>query len=429
MEASIDGGSLAPVTEPLTAPDTGDHWLAVASRDRAGLLSPIRWLRLRVDAMPPQVTLHTEPAPVEHDGRRWIPAASSAIARGEDTLAGLKHLFLAVDEDVDRAAAGELRATLPSEGTVRLRGWAIDQVGNRASESLLELAIDAVPPTGTIRVEGPQVESDVGTVLAPNSRLIAEPRDDASGLATWTARIDGLDAPTGALAGPWSAGPHRVEIVAQDRVGNSATLDPFRFVVDGDGPEIRWRVVSEGAQNDAGETYYLPPVEITAEASDAPAGLADLQSSADEESFSPLAGPISSTTDHVFLSATDRVGNRRQVRAAWLIDLEAPALQLETSAGERIEPGGSLSVQQGEVIRVHAVDAGAGIESSSYTIDERAWRFWRRTWWPGDRLPLPEALTLSRPGRIVLVVESFDRLGHRATASWTIDVHRASEGS
>jgi len=119
VEAALDGGPLRPVDGMLEGPAEGDHWLAVASRDRAGNLSPVRWIRLRVDDQPPVVELLTEPLPVVVAGKSWVPPGSRAVARAVDAQAGLASLGLQVGDQRQETSQGELVGELPQAGGTR----------------------------------------------------------------------------------------------------------------------------------------------------------------------------------------------------------------------------------------------------------------------------------------------------------------------
>ncbi len=233
LEAALDGGLLKPIGQTLTAPAAGDHWLAVAGRDGAGNLSPIRWIRLRVDSEPPRVDLWTEPMPVDRN-RRWMPPRAAVTASAEDDLAGIAGLFLAVGDEVREVRQRSVMVELPPEGEAAVRAWVVDRAGNRSAESTLDLTIDATPPSGEIRVgcspaPGTAVVATavVATaVVAPDCRIDVEVVDRESGGVTWTPRIDGEDAPAGELGGPWVAGAHVVEVQARDAVGNEARVGP-----------------------------------------------------------------------------------------------------------------------------------------------------------------------------------------------------------
>lgn len=419
VEVALDGGPLRPAAAALQAPAAGEHWLAVASRDGAGNLSPVTWYRLRVDGEAPQVSLAVEPAPVvDATGARWVPPRAMAMAIAEDAMAGVVRTGLAFG-DVQREEAGAtVEAALPATaGTVTLRAWAEDGVGNRAPDTTLAVTVDAMPPAGSWKVTGPHVETESGLVLGPGAALVAEIADGESGLAGWTPHIDGAAATEAALAGPWSAGTHRVEALAEDRVGHRATIGPLHFMADEDGPEIQWRLVSPASRFD-GEAFYQPPVVLALEVSDAPAGVDVLAWSADGDTFQPMAATrtLEVDGDRVLLRARDRVGNSRQVEARWRVDDQPPEIVLRLPNGTTAAAGATLQLVWGDQIVVQASDAGVGIEGGLvYAFDQDRPR------------SLTDKIELQRVGTFELMVEGSDRLGNRRRARWTLVVGRRVE--
>ncbi len=433
VEAAFDGGALRSVPGSIAAPGAGDHWLAVASRDRAGNLSPIHWLRVRVDGSPPRVELEPRPpavagTPDRAGGKSWLPPGGSVAARGSDDLAGVAQLTLAAAAEAREVEATELTLPLPAAGEVVVRASAVDRVGNRSSAATLTLWVDGEPPAGEIRLAGRHLPGPVGglegAVLAPSCRLEAAFTDEESGLAGWVPWSDGVEVTAEAWGGPWTAGHHTVAAVAVDRVGNEGRLGPYRLVVDGAGPEITWRVLSAGVEGDEGagtpDRWYLPPVEVAVEAVDAVAGLEELRGSLDGAAFEAVDGPVVVDGDRLYLEAVDRVGNRSTVEARWRIDRQPPEIRVAAPGARPVAPGGLVSVVRGEALDVRAVDRGAGVASATYVMN-RGWPV------PPPARPLPERLVCRRTGRFELTVKAVDRLGNASHGVWQVTVRRPGE--
>ncbi len=431
LEAALGGGPLKPLgtctpaTEcraALTAPAGGDHWLALASRDRAGNRSPIRWIRLRVDGEPPSVELEPASKPVVRD-RPWMAPRARITATAEDDLADVARLFLAIGEDVQEVSEREVSVQLPASGDASVRAWAIDHVGNRSAETRLDLAIDSTPPSGEIRpacASTSFVVSQGVVVVAPDCPIAASVLDGESGVAEWKPRIDGEAVGVEALKGPWAEGSHTIEVTALDAVGNTSGM-ALTLTADATGPEISWAISSDGVEGASGESFYRPPVTVTAAAVDSPAGLARLSASV-EGAFQAVSGPIEVHGDRLRLRAVDQVGNVSETEAVWRLDQEPPEIQLETQDGS-VAPPGTLQIQRGDVVRLRASDPGAGLDAATYSLFVKSADILRRWWWsPPHRQPLPEELAFPWPGDISLEIEAIDRLGNRATARWDIRV-------
>ncbi len=416
LEAALGGGLLAPIEGSLKAPDAGEHWLAMASRDPSGNLSPIRWIRLRIDDQPPEVELRIQPLPVETDsGHRWVPAGSEVTLSGSDELAGVAELFLAVGQEVQETSEATLSARLPGDGDVVVRAWALDRVGNRSADSTLTVSIDDIPVAGEIVACTDAVESAVGLVLAPDCGLTANLLESGSGVRSLQIWIDGEEAPAQALEGPWSAGQHVVEALATDLVGNQARWDKVRFTVDVAGPEITWRILDEGAESSEGERFHRSPVRLDLAAKDSTAGLDRLAAATDGGTFAPVDGPVAVAGEELVLRAWDRVGNLTETRATWRIDAEPPEVELVTTRGEHDSEGGLILIA-GESIQITAVDHGVGLADAAYSLNGSPMR------------PMPRGIEFAQPGKFDLAVEVVDQLGNRASRSWRIDVRRSRKG-
>ena len=429
LEAALGGGPLKPVADctarecSLKAPASGDHWLAVAGRDRAGNLSEVRWVRLRVDSQPPRVELDPSPTPVDRE-RRWMPPRATVTASATDDLAGVSRLFLAAGDEVEEIAEASNRVELPAAGEVTVRAWAIDDAGNRSAETTLDLAIDSTPPAVEIRPAcQPSPHSAATVVVASDCRIAVEVLDGDSGVSEWTPAIDGEGAEAAGLAGPWSAGPHTIEVTAVDAVGNRVRAGPFAFTADAAGPEISWRISSEGAEGAAGETFYRPPVTVVAAAGDSPAGLDRLSAATVGAGYEPIAGPLEVDGDRLLLRAVDGVGNVSEIAARWRLDVVPPEIHLETDGGDAVPPGTTLELVRGAGVRFRTVDDGAGVDRATYSLSVESTDLHRRWWWwPPQRAPLPERLAFPWPGELELSVEAADRLGNQRTARWRVVV-------
>ncbi|MDX1502659.1 MAG: hypothetical protein R3325_09870 [Thermoanaerobaculia bacterium] len=103
---------------------------------------------------------------------------------------------------------------------------------------------DDEPPTGRISLAGAGWAGPEGTLRAGSTVVSVTVEDAGSGVASWTARVNGEEVPPARLAGPWESGAYRVEATALDRAGHRAELPPLTFEVDADPPrlevELRW---------------------------------------------------------------------------------------------------------------------------------------------------------------------------------------------
>lgn len=420
IEVAWNGGPLLPMQPPLRAPASGSHWLALASRDRVGNPSTVRWTRVLVDDQPPTVVLTTEPPAVTNGDRSWIPPNAIAVAEAEDELGGLGRLEIHLGQSMQGGDQSSFKRALPAtEGPVHPVARAIDRVG-LTTEASLALHVDAAPPQGKFHITGPHIAAALH-LLAPSARIEAQIDDNESGLANSTTWINGRQASVELLAGPWNPGEYQVQVVATDRVGNEGQIGPLSFVVDGSGPILHWRLQGESVVDEEGRRIYRPPVELEVSAEDAPAGLANLELSLDDALFEPLESPVTLHQEHVVLRATDRLGQTTTETATWRLDGEAPEYRLRTG-GMDIAPG-ALSIKIGEELRPVVHHEVAGIRHASY-------RFvhgfpLRRV--EGESRQLPKVFSFPATGDWRLIIDATDRLGNTSSSQWDIVVTKEKD--
>jgi hypothetical protein len=436
LEAAWDGGLLRPLDGLLEAPESGDHWLALASRDAAGNLSPLRFVLVRVDGEPPAVHLELEPAPVAGEAGdhaehpvRWLPPRARGRLWAEDSPAGVARVTLTSGSGVETAEfpRSEVGVTLPASGEVVLSGWAEDRVGNRSPEQRLTARVDGEPPRCRIEARGPWIEAEEETgedgaaaprvVLGPGATLEAAAEDGESGVAGRRACLDGAEVGEAGSAapgwqGPWKPGRHRAELAVTDRVGNESRCR-LPFLLDAEPPKLAWRVTSSRARGTVlwqGESVHRPPVTIEVSATDG-VGVDRIEWSEDGESFSPLPPELVTSRSSLVLRAVDRVGNSGQVRAAWRLDGEAPQVRLRLPDGSAAEPGAHPEIVFGQTVTLEMDDPGSGVAQ-------------RRVWLNASPLAAARAIDFESPGKHLLEVEAHDGVGNRRRAAWEIRVWR-----
>lgn len=116
--------------------------------------------------------------------------------------------------------------------------------GSTSLEILTDVP-DTTPPTVAVSFTGPQVAPRGGLnpswILGPGMEIEVEVEDGESGVAGWTASLDGEEIAAEALKGPWEKGEHTLKVEAADQAGNSFTKE-VPFVYDPDPPELTWGV-------------------------------------------------------------------------------------------------------------------------------------------------------------------------------------------
>ena len=414
--AALGGGILQPLDGSLNAPaDGGEHWLAMASRDRLGHLSPIRWVRLLVDDQRPVVLLQTDPEAVDADGKAWVPGGTRVTAQASDDLAGIETLRLEFGDLSEDGAGDQLSLQLPNQGHGTVLGSSTDRVGWRSEDAKLALWIDSEPPEGRLYFDGPQVPGTGGgrIVIAPGTRLVAEIADAKSGLDAWTPETDGLEVAPEAWNGPWTAGEHRASARAVDRVGNEAVIGPVDLVVDDQAPRVTWSIESEGYAGEDGQTWYVGPVVIAASAVDVPAGVERFESSLDGQEFVPFSREQTVDGDRLILRASDRLGQVATEEVRILIDRQPPVIVLRDPDGDVVPPDSHIELIRDQALRVSVKDGQSGLSETRHRLNKY------------PETVLPEILRFRDRGEFRLEIRAVDRAGLETVAVWTIRVRQA----
>jgi hypothetical protein len=427
VEVAWDGGLLTPSPAVVRAPEDGDHWLVVASRDAAGNISPVRWIRLRVDGEPPIVELAIEPEPVDgDDGRRWVPADTRVSASARDALSPVVELGLDPGSGEAMLGVADATASLPPEGDLAVRAWASDSLGNRSQDLIAKVSVDPWPPTGSLDFSGPQAEVEGELVVNGEVIVTAALEDQGSGLATWTPRLDGEEVDESAWRAPWEPGEHRVDATAMDRVGNRAVLEEVTFTVDVEAPAISWSVRNAARRGCEERVYHVPPVAVVVEAADDRAGVERLEWRTGESEWTPAEGLVETDAPSLSLRATDRVGNVSLEEASWGLDTEAPEIAFVAPGGD-LASGATVTLGVGESATLRASDDSCRVVSVRH-------RLLRRLWWREDRYVVQRepwidssgAILFDEDGAFLLEAEALDPFGKRTYAEWLIDVGEAA---
>jgi hypothetical protein len=111
---------------------------------------------------------------------------------------------------------------------------------------ILSAEADLEPPVTAVGLLGPQIRAGGELVSTDSAKLEVDVEDSPAGVEHTRIAINGREIALGEAEQPWPGGQNLVEIEVADRAGNTATMEPFRFLVDTVPPEIAWRFVPAG---------------------------------------------------------------------------------------------------------------------------------------------------------------------------------------
>ena len=251
--------------------------------------------------------------------------------------------------------------TLPAgNGTLHFKATAATSGLSSATKSTT-FAYDPTPPTANLALSGTLGAAGWYTSTAHAS---ATGTDAVSGISTTQVSVDG---------GAWQAsanlaeGTHTVSARAFDNAGNSTVTAAQTVKVDTTAPTVSASVTS-GTQSGG---WYVTAATITANASDATSGIAQVENRVDGGVWSAGSSATVSTdgVHTVDFRATDRAGLQSTTPTSVKIDKTAPSVTI-TPSGTAGSNGWYTSAAS---LAISALDPLSGVASIEYTLDSGNW--------------------------------------------------------
>ncbi len=338
----------------------------------------------QVDTTAPSLALSI-PSPDGSNG--WfISGPVTASASATDATSGLAGVNI---------NGGGTTFTASSDGTYPLTATATDNASNSTTASGT-IKVDTTPPSLSVSVS--PADGSGGWYRTP-AVFTATASDATSGLASVQFSVDGGAWQDGTTATVSADGTHTVQFQARDLAGNSTTSSPVTAQVDTIPPIVAASLPAPDGQNG----WYVSPLTITANSSDAVSGLASQGVSLDGSSWSPA---VTISTDGVYtfqVQAQDNAGNSASSSQTFRLDSTAPeaSLVLPPSDGEN---GWYVSAV---TVTADGSDATSGVASQLVLLDGSNWS---------------ASLTLSDDGVYTLQGRVIDNAGNANTISQTIHI-------
>ncbi len=398
-EADEDGDFEIVLDEPLTE---GDHTLEVIAEDNVGNVSKPTDTTVDVDTEAPNKPIVTSPADLA-DGTGPITgtaeAGATVIVRDQD---GAELGRGTADEDGDWTV--ELDQPL-TEGDHKLEVVAQDKVGNVSDPTETTVNIDTEAPEKPIVTSPSDLADGTGPIAGtaePGATVIVRD-EDGTELGRGEADEDGdfeivLDEPL-------TDGDHKLEVVAEDKVGNVS--DPTETTVDIDTEAPDKPVVTSPA--DLADS--TGPITGTAEAGSTvivrdedgnELGRGEADEDGDFEIV--LDEPLTDGDHKLEVVAEDKVGNVSDPTETTVdIDTEAPAAPVLEGFDDIVDGTGVVrgTAEPGSTVVIRDAD---GHEIGRGTADAEGHFAFRTT------VPL-------EPGAHLLSVVSIDRVGNVSAGS------------
>ncbi len=295
----------------------GRYLVNVIAEDRAGNVSDPVVQDLVVDRTPPTVTLLASPSSVSNS------TAVNYSFLAQDSLSGVQSVECAWGDGSAFAPCSSPLATVRSEGTHKFRVRAIDKAGNVGVETTHQFQIDLTAPSVNITSGPADLTNSTSATFAFNGS------DDGVAITYFECRVDSQA--FSACGSPQSysnltEGLHKFEVRGRDSVGNMSAPASRGWIIDTTAPAITFIQTPDSPTMQSNADYKYNVTDS--------GGIAKTECSIDGGAYQACASDAKSYTglaigSHTFkIKATDKAGNSKEASHSFLIDQNAPAIQL-----------------------------------------------------------------------------------------------------
>ncbi len=265
----------------------------------------------------------------------FAPAAARFELSADEFESNLKEIQYSINGGEISVYTGPIQLTNEGRNVVTYR--AIDATGNVSPEKAYTVVIDTTPPELTGTARGNAYVADGEAFVRSDTAIMLDATDELSGVWNIYVSTDGENYfRFGDVAYVEEEGRHQAYAYAVDNVGNRSGTFRVTGNVDNTGPQVGivprspLSVVQGKRFTSAGNSFVV-------RASDAVAGVEEVQVSIDGGEFVTYGGPVSfrEAGDHTISArAFDKLGNEsRTVELAFTVDIETPQPQIRAIIG------------------------------------------------------------------------------------------------
>ena len=307
---------------------------------------------MSVDSVAPTLTL-TLPSPNGSNGwNKSGPVTASASAT--DATSGVASVGI---------NSGGSSFTASTDGVFNLIATATDKAGNTATTGGT-IRLDTTPPSLSVSPAAPDGSNN--WYVSP-AVLTATDSDATSGIASTQYKVDGGAWQNGSSANEGVDGTHSIIFRATDVAGNTTTAAPVTVTVDRTPP------VPDASLNPASPNgsngWYVAPVTVTANSSDATSGVASQAVSLDGSTWKPSLTISTDGVSTVQVTAKDNAGNTASATKTVRLDTSPPAAAFQVPAADGSNGWYVLPV----TVSVTGTDATSGVASQMVSLDGSTW--------------------------------------------------------
>ncbi|MFZ2412505.1 MAG: Ig-like domain repeat protein, partial [Candidatus Methanoperedens sp.] len=374
-QASIDSGAWFNITTPYhPAIGTGSHFFDFRAVDIVGLASYITRTYVRIDTVPPVVSLTSGPS-------GWTNNSAPGFAwNGTDAHSGIAGYYYSIDNGTETFTAlpnATLTSLSDGEHTISLR--AVDNVGLLSANVSRTFSVDTIPPSAPVVNE---THSNGSSTPNPSWSSHDTPlfdwiesTDIGSGIGYYEARLNNgfwLRLTAKLWHPPLPSGVHTMDFRAVDNVSNAGNFTIIYLRIDTVAPIINNLSGPSGWTNNTSPTF-------TWNASDNESGIAGYYYSYDNSSeiFTINTGITltAAAGNHTFsLRAIDNVNlSSSPVMREFWIDTSLPNVTITTG------PSGWTKITA-PAFTWNGSDNLSGIKGYYYSIDNTPWVYTSSTY-------------------------------------------------
>jgi hypothetical protein len=387
-QVHIDAGSWQ--NGPVSVTAQGVHTSQAQAADKAGNTGTSNVASFKLDTVPPNVI----PSIPAIDGQNgWFVSAPTVSVTGSDATSGLASAE--VQEDSGSWQTGNAMIAVDGAHTLNFR--AQDNAGNLASTSAT-VHVDRTAPVLNVNLDGTIGQN--GWYRSPVN-VSPDAKDTISGVSTLEAQVGN---------GTWQTnfpltlreGQNDLAVRAVDKAGNLTTATQS-VLVDVTPPTLSASIPQPDGQN----SWFISPPTLKVSGTDQTSGMASALLRVDSGSWAANEGTIDQSGTHmVEFQTQDMAGNVTNQTANVKVDLQGPAIQLNT-----IGTSGRNSWYTSPEVNVLAdvTDLFSGVSETEVRLDGGIWR-------------AGSEITIQGEGAHQVEFRSTDRAGNTSTRSQIVQI-------
>jgi large repetitive protein len=377
---SLDGSTWK---TSITISTDGVNTAQVTAKDNAGNTASTT-KTIRLDTTPPTAVFQI---PAADGSNGWYVSPMTVSVKGTDVTSGVASQMVSLDGSTWTSSL-----TISMDGTYSLHGRVTDNAGNITTLAPITIQVDRTPPIPGVSLSPAVPNGANGWYISPVTAT-ANSSDVTSGIASQAVSMDGSTwKPSVSIS---TDGTYTLQIQASDHAGNTASASKM-IRLDTTPPSASFVLPMADGENG----WYLSPVTISVNGTDAGSGVASQMVSLDGLTWS---SSLALSMDGVYTihgRVTDNAGNTTNILQTVSIDHTPPVPDASLSPAS---PDGDNGWYVSPVtITANSSDVTSGISSQGVSLDRTNWK---------------PSITLATDGTYTVQVQAQDKAGNTASTT------------